>query len=222
MSNYQDRVRAKNLLRVLLKKAEAVAEDDKIDFRFDVNPAVLHAAMQYVHRNNLAGVDLFQDNNGKWIADIILKNVPPGYGNRVGTHADHPHATRQEAVETAVCLLSHIVKTSPSAAADVPDPAFTFFDHAFIVPRVIIERAAQLQRVEPEYLAKRLLDVGHYATRVSDLTEDERIELHSIIVLAMVNDIIRWPPSVSGEPLTQERLAKMTPAKLVELIQYRF
>jgi hypothetical protein len=204
----------------LLPKAEAVAEDDSMDFRFEVNPAVLYASMPFAHRDNLAGVDVFQDENGKWIADIVLKQVPVGIGSRVGTHADHAHDTRQEAVEAAVHMLAHILRTKPSD--EIRDPVFVFFDRAFSVPRKIIEEMAQVPRVEPEYLAQRLLRVGKYVTRLDTLTEDEQREWDVTIIMALINDIIKWPPSVAGEALTQERLAAMPLDELAKLTQYRF
>jgi hypothetical protein len=170
----------------------------------------------------LAGIDVFEDSQGKWIADIVMKEVPRGYANRIGISADHAHNTRQEAVEAVTYMLAHILKTPD----EIRDPVFVFFDYSISVPRKIIEDVAQsfslqLEHMRAKYIAQGLLHVGKYATRLDTLTEDEQRELHAVIIIAMLNNVVKWPPTVAGEPYTQERLAAMPLDELAKLTQYR-
>ena len=82
-------------------RAEAAAGDAGLT---DLSP-LARAQEPYVTEANLDAVLIHPGRLGGWHADVVLKSVPLGVGNSIGTAVEKPSATREEAEHLGRTLL---------------------------------------------------------------------------------------------------------------------
>lgn len=99
---------AKRLLKPLLVRAQVKVRSGGRPAEAFAPAAVPPPMRPHMKRSNLTGVHVYHDGTG-WQADLLLKSTAPGGGSVIGTDADRPLATRDEAVEAAVDMLATVV-----------------------------------------------------------------------------------------------------------------
>lgn len=120
-------------------KAEAKADLRKGGTEVEVLTARGQAVDRYIRIDNLEALVVHSSDQG-WYADILLKEVPPGIANVMGTPTSHPLATREEAEEAAATLLRMGAMQSAlntGASADTPETdvrPFSIYDLTIDLP----------------------------------------------------------------------------------------
>ena len=59
--------------------------------------AVAQVQWRYFHERHLRAVCVYEGPKGGWYADLLLRDVPDGVPNAIGTPVQTPHATRDAA-----------------------------------------------------------------------------------------------------------------------------
>lgn len=93
----------RKLLRDLLPWARAEAR--KGDVKYEDRSLLGRTTMSYVAEDNLEALSIYPAPMGGWHADLVLKHVPPGVPNVIGSPVGQPHATRAAAEASAKALL---------------------------------------------------------------------------------------------------------------------
>lgn len=76
--------------------------------------ARLSDAWQYYGPHNLQAF-IVTYRNGGWIADVVLRNVPEGYGDVLGTLERSPFPTYEDAFRAGLFLLCSLLSDTQSA-----------------------------------------------------------------------------------------------------------
>jgi len=93
-------------LKRLLPEARAYARVAmrNPDIQMQVNTAKGMATQRFIRTDNFRALVVYRTPRG-WYADLLLKNVPSGVSDVLGTPLSMPHQTREEAEEAAVHIL---------------------------------------------------------------------------------------------------------------------
>ena len=135
----------KRLLRELLPwaRAELAKEHDYAEAETRLGEATL----SYVTEDNLAALMIVRAPKGGWYADLVLKSVPPGVPNVIGTPVDTPLRTRAEAEERAKRTLVMALVVARRNAETKPQalpPVFTLCGWAIKLSPVVLPTALKL------------------------------------------------------------------------------
>ncbi|MFG6572146.1 hypothetical protein ACGYLO_11130 [Sulfitobacter sp. 1A13353] len=93
-------------LKRLLPEARAYARKAmrNPDIQMQINTAKGMATQRFIRADNFRALVVYRTPRG-WYADLLLKQVPPGVSDVMGTPMSMPHETREEAEEAAVHIL---------------------------------------------------------------------------------------------------------------------
>lgn len=93
-------------LKRLLPEARAYARVAirNPDIQMRVNTVKGMATQRYIQVENFRALVIYRTPRG-WYADLLLKNVPPGVSDVMGTPMSMPHTNRDEAEEAAIQIL---------------------------------------------------------------------------------------------------------------------
>jgi hypothetical protein len=81
------------------------------------------------------GIHIYQGRLGGWFADLEFRDLPVGVGNVIGTPAQTPLASREQAIGTAVSILASCLNLpKPEGPEDAIDAVFAFDDIEMAVP----------------------------------------------------------------------------------------
>jgi hypothetical protein len=103
---------------------------------------------QYVTEDNLDALVISPAQLGGWHADLILKRVPPGVPNTIGSPVASPYRTYNEAERHAKTLLVTALMMGAKADPSRP-PAFLFYGFAIPLHAKIYEET--LAKMPPGY-----------------------------------------------------------------------
>lgn len=131
-------MRGRRLLRQLLPWARAEAR--KPEFEVKLGSALGETTAAYVREDNLDALMIYPAPKGGWHADVVLKHVPPGIPNVMGTRVEQPLRTRAEAEEAGKSLLIFMVKLCERAKS-TGDPVFLLHGWAFTLSLKVFELA---------------------------------------------------------------------------------
>lgn len=94
----------------------------------------------YITEANLDALLIYPGRSGGWHADILLKNVPPGIPNTLGTPVGAPCRTRAEAEELGKHTLVTVLELARRNSPDAPRPPPVFWLHDWsitLVPEIL-------------------------------------------------------------------------------------
>lgn len=194
------------LLRELLPQARA----DMVKYQNHSQSRLADAMTPYLREDNFEAVIIYQDQNGGWIADLLLKQVPPGVSNALGTPVGFPHSTREEAVQSAIHMISSALLMGQTPAANT-EPVFFYYDSEIsLIPHLLAKleemggryatREDALKRLEQITLT--LFPAGFDFERLQQISKDRdrMASLVSVIHMSVMHGIMRYPERIPGQP----------------------
>mgnify|MGYP007008283387 CR=1 FL=1 len=202
-----------------LMKPKALAEAKKVsggEGLFTSTGSALGAAtLPHLRLSNVAAVLIYRGDLGGWIADLLLKDVPFGYPNLVGTPVGTPLGSRKKAEESAHSMLvaAAVNELRSPEEPDPDEPADIIFDYhgyAFTLPKeltylaklgtVVDPRTAEeiidhLKEVERELFPK---GVDHESLNATP--RDQIARLMSIFTCLLAKGVFRYPAPTPYSP----------------------
>ena len=193
------------LLHEVLPRARIMARESS-DLK--AVSALAQAARPYMREDNLAALLVYRTPLGGWIADVLLKDVPPGISNLMGTPTRYPLTTRDEAIEHGIALISFIIASKD--VVDKPNPVFFYFDATFeLFPNLLAilqARHARYPSLEDAHVRLKEITIELFGRRkpcyegIVALSEDSQKRLSSVCHLASMTGVMRYPPIEFGMP----------------------
>ncbi len=122
--NFQNRMRARELLRVL--KGRITDAPD-----LETASPLGDRSLAYWRLSKVTGVHVYRTPDG-WIGDLVFKDMPPGIGSILGT--SEPRATRALAIEDILGLLSSCAERDKLPEPDPEDRILHFDFDGVAVP----------------------------------------------------------------------------------------
>jgi hypothetical protein len=204
--NAANRLRARNLLARLLPRAREFAAEHGGDLRAESHSVAGRGVMEHIKVENMVEVHVYRGPVGGWHADIVLENLPVGVPNVIGTPSAMPCATRAEAEEAAVAMIGGFVSevAVEHTGPKVPEGMVAFgYDEVIVhLPRELIETIhGTLGTPPPGYAARRLDELRGELPgkgpmtreRIATFSLEQVARLQSIVALAIISRIPRWP-----------------------------
>lgn len=121
-------------LRAVLPAARAIADRKRAASWVSDLSDVARAMYSHVTEANLDAVIIKPGEYGGWICDILLKDVPAGIPNAVGTPVKRPWPTRQEAEDNAAELIASFLLPGEHVRVARPEPHRVFEYFGFSIP----------------------------------------------------------------------------------------
>jgi hypothetical protein len=180
----------------------------------DEMSGLAEAVMPHLTERNLQALMVYEGPPGCWYADIVLKRVPPGVANSMGTPADRPHLTRQDAIREARHLLMLVmanedaIKKEKITAQDVR--VFLFHGFRIDVPPKLLDLVSEVMPIGHtdtsadqalqffEYLIGNIFPEGFSLEAHKALSPKDSAAFQSAIALCMLHGIVRYPDPEPG------------------------
>ena len=194
----------RRLLRILLPQAKERATKEALIWQ--PMSALGRAQAPYLRLDNVDTVLIYQAAKGGWHGDVVLKQVPDGVPNVLGTPVENPCPTREMATDLVVNLLAQIIGTE--RAGNHPPlialPAFLFHGYEVNLLSEILEQIPGYESVERALnrLAQMERELFPNGVPDSHLTldgGDSRIFL-AVIHMATKTGVFRYPAKEDQEP----------------------
>lgn len=118
--------------------------------------------MSRLRQENLEALVIYQRNGGRWYADLLLKKMPVGAPNVMGTPVSDPLSSEKEAREAGqgllegilnACLDNELAKSDKVATDDL---VFDFPSTALNVPSQVVEEISSAFNAIPEGMGPTL------------------------------------------------------------------
>jgi hypothetical protein len=204
---YQEKVRAKELLKNLLPEARAKM---KSTIRVETRTAMGKTQEPYLIEPNLAGVHIFHANLGGWIADIYFDNMPLGIANCIGTPVRSPHKTYAEARAMAIEMLTLVLVNTEKNLPPSSKATFQLYDMVFSVPlddlqtlgTMQVEFEGDLGYGSQDHAVRRLEEMlklqfgdrepSHETFNKLDIIM--QTHLYAICAMCLLSGVMRYPP----------------------------
>jgi hypothetical protein len=173
---------------------------------------VAKAMVPYINEDNFDALLIYPGPKGGWHADLMLKSVPPGLPNVLGSPKQSPLATRSDAVEMARSLLEMALaqaKLNRDAPTETPPPAFELYDWSFELNPKGLEI---IEKVKPpdyspdrpiEFLEEVLAEFapnGFDAEAFNTWPRKAQGRLVTALHLAALHGIFRYPLNLDKPP----------------------
>jgi hypothetical protein len=196
----------------------ARGEAKKSEDRVVVHSAAATSQLQYLTEDNLGGIWVYPAPLGGWHCDLLLKNVPPGVPNAMGTQVGAPLKTRAEAEELAKTLLIAVL-VMMEMPKKKQDPVFLLYGWNMPLPRIAIARAPDFY---PEFgagfesidhaeaaIIDRLMELcpdGDEAglADLNDWSAEKKSRLLSVLVRAAMTGLFVYPRRRDGVPVDHD------------------
>lgn len=209
-----NRRKAKALLAKLLP--EAIRRAPEMDLVESQASPLGANTFKHIHIDRVAGVHVYQGDRGGWYFDLSFKDLPPGVPNVLGQPVAYPLETKEEAINGAISMLAMLVKTRDKILPrhDDAEAVFPFDDVVISLPSDLIRTLAAAPFPPPEYeyvrgrldeIRRQFAEDGTMTGEVMDkLTEDQRMEVFTVVAMAICRGIARWPQSEEGVPKSKQ------------------
>lgn len=193
-------IAGRRLLQILLPRAKERLKD--AEHSWQPMSALGRAQAPYLKIENVEAVMIYQAPKGGWHGDVVLKEVPDGVPNVLGTPVEHPCPTREMAVDMAIGLLVQIMATK-ELPPPVALPAFLFHGCEIHLVSDILEQIPGYESVE--HALKRLGEIEHelFPSGIPEeftLKGEEAASLMAVVHMAAKNGVYRYPPKEDREP----------------------
>lgn len=176
--------------------------------------SLMKATLPFITEENLDALLVYEAPvTGGWLADLVFKNVPPGVCNIFGTPTGYPHLTREAAIEYGVTLISLALTMSsqkPTVSEDTK-PAFLYFGTVFSLDTAmlgfLIAQGAKYDSIKHAHdrineVTQSLFRDRRRPTfeRIQSLLKDDVARLMSVLYMAAMTGVLRYPPIEPGIP----------------------
>ncbi len=205
--------RGRRRLVEMLPWARAQARKDT--GRLFAGNAIGRGTFGNIKAENLDAFMVYRAPLGGWHGDILLRDMPPGCPNVVGTPVGQPSATEAEAEAHAkyilVGLLKHIATLDPGAGQ--APPGFLFFGFDVVLnPRLFTRALAAMPQFEDGYgsheaaierldeIVSRIWPGGYHGEDPNELPRDQGVKLLTVIHIAALSGLFAYPPRRHGRP----------------------
>ena len=160
--------------------------------------------------DNLSELHIYCEAMDRWHADFVLRTVPPGLPNVIGSPVKHPCRSREEAWRFARSLVLGLRDTTPAEApAEDGDIPFDFDEVTLNVPRAFYQAVSNAgppaEVLTDDYLqditGRVRLAAGGTLTveRFDALDAKGKSLVMTAAVFAILKGAVRWPPYVYDE-----------------------
>jgi hypothetical protein len=197
--------------------AEILPEARKCVDEIDPKPvsALGRGALHYMCEANLDALVIHSPRTGGFIADLVLKDTPAGVANTVGTPVGNPHATLEEARDSAVYLVALALKAAQVQNNAPEDPVFFSFDAELpLVPELLSKLRQESSSGEDstERSLERLNEItedlfpdGYSFPELLTILEDVQraSKLLAVVHVAAVKGWHRYPPPEPRPPVVK-------------------
>lgn len=208
----------RQLLKKLLPKAKEVCENNSFDTDIQPTSGLGDVSMEYMTEDNLDAVLVYEQPSGCWYADIVLKTVPRGIANVMGTPANMPLSSRDEAIAQAESLLVTILmmdrqrKSRPGSNHDTSRRIFVLYNLEFMIPASLVDILGKFADSDPDFpkvLAIRnrldtlvMVNMSNTFSEVSFRSLPLEIQHQFVAVMAMglARGVVRHPDTIAGRP----------------------
>jgi hypothetical protein len=197
----------RRLLRELLPWARAEARNP--DRRTVSYSALFDAQKPYIKEANFHALVIHPAPLGGWHADLLLKGVPPGVANCMGSPVAEPFRTREAAEAGARLLLTAACHTARELATQPAGPAFLLYGHGLELSPAMIDAILSImpgsygRERAIEYIAQVVADVlpeGFTGRRFDALPYSQKTVLMSAIHIAAACGVLAYPPRRDASP----------------------
>ncbi len=180
---------------------------------------LLRRQAPFIREDNFLAVIIYPAPKGGWHADLVLKDVPVGYPDVLGTRAESPCRTKIAAHEFAKGLLvSALVIAQGHVGGDTADkptkPVFLLGNWTIDLEPMLFERLAALKHLGglDGYGSKQAANervasaVAQYfpdgisRTAFEDLPRDDYGRLVAVLHMAALNGVYTYPPRPDAPP----------------------
>jgi len=207
------RARLKRLLPEARAYARKAIRDPNIQMKVNTTRAM--ATQRFIVVDNFRALVVYRTSRG-WYADLLLKNVPPGVSDVMGTPLSMPHTTREEADEAAVLILNSMCLQSIMNEGVVGDVSkgdvrpFALFNFTRNLPgeavdlcipvmaitgqTVLEARSYALARME-EACARIGIDTSTTAKDMADMSDSDQEEIFRLCCMIAATGCVEFPMS---------------------------
>lgn len=209
-----NRRKARALLSKLMPEAERRAPEMNM---VEASSSSLGAnTFKHIHIDRVTGVHVYQGERGGWYFDLTFKDLPPGVPNVLGQPVAYPLETREEAINGAVSMLAMLISTRDKTLPGHEDAeaVFPFDDVVITLPSVLIRALESAPVPVPDfgYVCDRLDETRRQfagdGTMTEDvmgrLTDDQRMQVFTVVAMAICRGIARWPQFEEGVPKSKQ------------------
>ncbi len=143
MSTRNERREGQRILQEMLPKARELVAGG--GYTGILNSDVARAQAPYLQESNLHYVTVTKGELGGWIADVWLREVPPGVAQGMGTPVARPFPTREEALDALTYLIAAALSTGKTAK-----PAPIYFEFFEAVVELDPDTLAHMRQAAPD------------------------------------------------------------------------
>ncbi len=210
--------RGRRLLRELLPWAKA--EANKGGGLHIPRSPLGRTTTAYVTHDNMDALMIYQAPLGGWHADVVLKRMPQGVPNVIGTPAGQPKRTRLEAEETGkelLVMLCAIANQNAASTEAKPEPVFLLHGVAIRLSSQVYDIASTLMpegaggpnggwdtkeiaisRIEG--IVAELFPKGFSLAAANALSLQGKAELMTVLSIAALTGVFAYPPRTDATP----------------------
>lgn len=154
MTNYtskeirEGKERLKNWVPKLRKKIDLKDIGNRLEPKSGVGTILANI----IKTKNLESLIVYEIKGKGWYADVVLRHLPPGYDNVLGTPEDMPHPTKEDALRDGKIILERILKTcieNEMAYREIKTPLnryFKIFGNEITIPEKLFESALDVRK----------------------------------------------------------------------------
>lgn len=179
-----------------------------------------------ITKRNFDALIAYEDGEGRWFGDLVLKNMPTGMPDAMGTPSNEPRATRDAALKDAYgALLAMLANIEEAKRASFDKPpvderVFVLYGFSFKIPGHAVDAASELFGLvdggetysleQSVYLMTRAVrEISGEAEFTGDLydaaPQDAKTQLLAAMATMMIFGFFRFPESLSDISGEKER-----------------
>lgn len=167
----------------------------------------------HAREDNLDALIIYPGPRGGWHADLVLKKVPAGVTNTLGTQTSKPCRTRDEAIDMGKSLLLSVLVFARRKERQEPlGPVFHLFDWEIALHGEALEFLQEMsggtaQYPDKETTMKRIGDTvtglfpaGFSKERFDALDKEGKAQLLAVLTMAALSGVMVYPPTEDKPP----------------------
>jgi hypothetical protein len=218
-------------LKEMLARARAEAKKTEGGSALQANSVLGQSVMSHIRESNLGALVVYEDGPGKWYGDLVLKGLPPGVPDILGTPTSTPRSSQKEALRDAYYILVGILRaihereTTPREKPQEDQRVFRLYDFEFTLPGEAVDTVFGLSIVSDlaeDYSGDDALDFvrrkveaitkGEELTDelLDTATEDQKAHLMAAMATALAHGEFSYPRRETSHP-PEERERRIKP-----------
>lgn len=159
----------KRRLKESLGRAKAEARQGDKNLQSNETSMLGQSILETIDERNLDSLMVYKEGSGRWYADLVLKNLPVGTPEAMGTPVDMPKSSKKEALKDAWSILVAILaaideRKNTYRDTKIPDArVFELYGYSFSISAEYLDlgqRARKSLNLEDytEEAAKKILE----------------------------------------------------------------